>query len=369
MKEFNDMSAIGVLIVDDDAGDRKLIRRLLKGSALTVTVTEADAGHAALAIDDPKISAILLDHLLPGETGLDVLSDLRRKWPHAGIVLMTGQGNEEIAKTAIKKGANDYVAKSALSEASLTRMLRSAIEVATIQWKLEEHRKDLETFSDVLIHDLRSPIRGAIFLSEEIIEAIDDGDVEAARDSARLMRKASGQMADFVDSLSKLIQLDHDEAFETCSFGDIADRALTALSREVESSGARIAVTYDLPPLRCRQAQVAQLLQNLVANAIKFSGDTVPRIEISAVAEDIGLKLTVRDHGIGVPPEYRERIFEPFKRVPSASQVAGTGLGLTTCRKIAGRHGGRIWCDPAVVEGTAIHITLPDALAIDSRLD
>lgn len=356
------MPDLNVLIIDDDAGDRKLIRRLLSKTDFGVTVTEADCGSTALDLEQAEFDAILLDHMLPGETGLDVLCHLREKWPRAGIVLMTGQGSADIAKSAIKRGANDYVAKSAMTVGSLGRMLQTAVEVATMHWKLEEHRKELETFSDVLVHDLRSPIRGAIFLSEEIIEAIEDGDLAAAKDAARLMHKATGRMAEFVDSLSKLARIDHDEAVVTCSLAELVDRGATALSREIEESGARIQAATDLPPIRCRPAQMAQLLQNLIANAIKFSGDTIPDITISVRVAGPNATLTVRDHGIGVPAKYRDSIFEPFKRVPGASKVAGTGLGLSTCRKIAGRHNGRIWCDTAIADGTAIHIHLPGAV-------
>lgn len=356
-----------LLLIDDDRGDRKLIRRLLDRGSRPVTVTEAASGSEALHHAGQPFDAILLDHLLPGGTGIEMIEVLRRNWPGAGIVLMTGQGSEDIAKRAIMEGANDYAAKGSLTPEALERALQNAASFARLQARLKEQREDLETFSEVLVHDLRAPIRGTLFLSEQIVEAAAEGDVQQVREQAALLHRAALRLSEMVNSLAAHVTQTAEEPPHWAPVRDVVERALAALQQDIAQTGAEIALQLGLTELFCRPAEIAQLLQNLLANAIKYRGASPARITVSARADGGGCRLSVADHGIGVPAEYRHRIFEPFKRVPSAAAIPGSGLGLATCRKIATRHGGRIWCDETVTEGTVFHLTLPAGPAAPLR--
>jgi signal transduction histidine kinase len=106
-------------------------------------------------------------------------------------------------------------------------------------------------------------------------------------------------------------------------------------------------------------AQLTQLFQNLVANAIKFRGVQPPEIHIHAEPEDGFWRFAVQDNGIGIAPDYFERIFEMFQRLHSRSTYPGTGIGLAICKKIVERHGGRIWVESAPQQGTTFLFTLP----------
>lgn len=353
---------IVVLLIDDDEGDRKLVRRLIGSCIADARVTEVASVDDALQGDDINPDAIFLDHLMPGRTGLDCIEELLARWPWAAIFIMTGQGDEVLAKSAIQAGATDYIPKNALSHNAVARMLSNGVRAARERWRLEEQRRDLTLFSEVLVHDFKAPIRAAGFLSEQITEDFDSGDACEAREGLRLLGKAARQMMDTVTSLEQHIRLDREVTYMPVAVAEILDRALTAVDAEIRRSGARldIRVAPQTPEVNCNAPQIAQVLQNLIANAIKYCDKPAPEIQISVSCQEGGATLfELRDNGIGIDAEYRERVFEPFKRLPGGGEVQGTGLGLATCKKFVVRHGGRIWCDAAAGGGTVFRFTLP----------
>jgi two-component system, chemotaxis family, sensor kinase Cph1 len=102
------------------------------------------------------------------------------------------------------------------------------------------------------------------------------------------------------------------------------------------------------------------LFQNLLANAIKFHAADVPRIHVSAERHDAAWKIMVRDNGIGISPDHKDRIFVIFQRLHTKKQYPGTGIGLAICKKIAKRHGGRIWVEPSPGGGSTFSFTIAD---------
>ena len=142
------------------------------------------------------------------------------------------------------------------------------------------------------------------------------------------------------------------------SAGEAAHQALTQLQAAVDETGARVSIG-DLPEVNADATQLTQLFQNLIGNAIKFHGDAPPEVKVEARAQGSEWLFSVADNGIGVDPQYAERIFVLFQRLHSIDKYQGTGIGLALCKRIVERHGGRIWLESEPGEGSTFWFTLP----------
>ena len=136
--------------------------------------------------------------------------------------------------------------------------------------------------------------------------------------------------------------------------------ALANLRVAIEESGAEI--THDrLPTVNGDEVQLTQLFQNLIGNAVKFRGEAAPEIHVGVQRSGSEWEFSVRDNGIGIAPEDFQRIFLVFQRLHSRERYPGTGIGLSVCKKIVERHGGRIWVESKPGRGTTFYFTLPSA--------
>ena len=136
------------------------------------------------------------------------------------------------------------------------------------------------------------------------------------------------------------------------------DRVLGDLKVAIEESGA--VVTRDpLPIVRADETQIGQLLQNLIGNAIKFCNRESPLVHVSRKRNGKGWIFSIRDNGIGIDPQYAERIFVIFQRLHKREEYPGTGIGLAVCKKIVERHGGRIWVESNSDKGATFYFTIP----------
>jgi len=146
--------------------------------------------------------------------------------------------------------------------------------------------------------------------------------------------------------------------FKPVSVEQALRRAIVNLRAAIEESGA--ALTYDsLPVAEADDTQLAQLFQNLIGNALKFRSQSVPRIHVSCREKEKEYEICVADNGIGIEPQYFERIFMVFQRLHNKGEYPGTGIGLAICKKVVERHGGRIWVESKPDQGSAFHFTLP----------
>jgi light-regulated signal transduction histidine kinase (bacteriophytochrome) len=149
-----------------------------------------------------------------------------------------------------------------------------------------------------------------------------------------------------------------EKSFEALDCLEVLGEALSMLERSI--SDRRAVITYTpLPKLKADRAQLLQLFQNLIDNAIKYCPDDTPAVHIAADRAGRTWTFSIKDNGIGIAPENFERIFEIFKRLHTHEEYPGTGIGLALCKKIVERHGGSIWVESDVGQGTTFYFTLP----------
>ncbi|MBI4404835.1 MAG: PAS domain S-box protein [Deltaproteobacteria bacterium] len=228
--------------------------------------------------------------------------------------------------------------------------------------ELERSNRELERFAYITSHDLQEPLR-TILLYTELL-------------ASRLKERLGLEETEFIDSVLKaatrMRQLINDllsysrvgartntepEAFDTAI---ALDAAVANLQATISSNGAQI-VRSEIPMVNGNLNQIILLLQNLLANSIKFRREDSPVIEVSAEAQGEFWKFHVKDNGIGFKQQYAQQIFDMFKRLNAPDQYPGTGIGLAICKRIVELHGGRIWAESHPGKGASFYFTLPAA--------
>ena len=229
------------------------------------------------------------------------------------------------------------------------------------QRQLEESNDRLEQFAYAASHDLQEPLRMVTsylqLLEQRYSDAFDDDGeefLEFAIDGAERMRE-------MIDALLEYSRVDtQGDPFEPVELDAVLEDVREDLQMRIEETDADI-TTDELPRIDGDASQLRQLFQNLLQNAIEYSGDEPPQIEITAERAGCDWIVSVRDEGVGIGPDDTERIFEVFQRLHSYEEHNGTGIGLALCRRIVERHGGEIWVESTPEDGTTFSFTLPTA--------
>ncbi|MFD4661836.1 sensor histidine kinase [Streptomyces halstedii] len=227
--------------------------------------------------------------------------------------------------------------------------------------ELRRSNSELEQFAYVASHDLQEPLRKVAsfcqLLEKRYGTELDDRGkqyIAFAVDGAKRMQVLINDLLTF----SRVGRVQ--ESWKPVDLDRSLDRALGNLTLAVEDAGATVVRENPLPELLGDATTLAMVWQNLIGNAIKFRRPDVPcRITVGCVREGEDWHLTVADNGIGIAPEFSDKVFVIFQRLHARDEYEGTGIGLSLCRKIIEFHGGRIWLDPEPAEGTLIHFTLP----------
>jgi signal transduction histidine kinase len=225
--------------------------------------------------------------------------------------------------------------------------------------ELKRSNEDLEQFAYVASHDLQEPLRMVHNYLQLLRQRYQDKLDDNAKDFIGFALDGATRMHELIQDLLTYSRVGtHGKEFAMVDCREAFDRAVANLSLAIEESGA--SVTHDpLPIISGDIVQLTQLFQNLIANAIKFRGDRSPEVRIGAERRDAEWDLTVSDNGIGIAEQDFQRIFVVFQRLHSREKYPGTGIGLSVCKKIVERHGGRIWVESRLGRGTTFHIILP----------
>jgi len=410
--------AAEILIVEDSPTEALLLRRLLEQHGCKVAA--AASGEQALELlGHQRPTMIISDVNMPGMDGYELCRRLKadealRRIP---LMLLTTLSDPHDVIRGLECGAHSFMTKPYDQRQLLSRIryilaneqLRrqkppeAAIEIefagrkyfitsgrdqildfllSTYETAVEQNRElraatgalerqkqelarsnaELQQFAHVASHDLQEPLRMISsylgLIEQRYRDKLDANGQEFIRFAVDGATRMSQLISDLllyarVDSRGKpLVPTDPTRA---------VNAALANLQIALAESGAQVACG-PLPAVRADEAQLVQLFQNLVANAIKFRRkDAPPRVAISAVRAGAECAFTVRDNGIGIDPAQFPRLFQIFQRLHTRDEYPGTGIGLAVCKKIVERHGGRIWVESEPGKGTAFFFTLPAA--------
>ena len=243
----------------------------------------------------------------------------------------------------------------------LEAVQRAQQEIEAQAAELSRSNAELEQFAYVASHDLQEPLRKVTSFCQMLerryagqLDERADQYIAFAVDGAKRMQILINDLLAF----SRVGRMDREP--ELVDADDIIAVARANLAASIEETGAEIAVAGDLPVVLVERSLLVLVFQNLIGNGIKFHGEQPPRVHVAAERDDGFWRFTVADNGIGIDPQYSERIFVIFQRLHTRDAYTGTGIGLAMCRKVIEHHGGRIWLEPSENgSGSTFRFTLP----------
>lgn len=256
-------------------------------------------------------------------------------------------------------------------ETELLQQLANQIGIALTQAQLLEQETrqrqelsrsntELQQFAYVASHDLQEPLR-MVTSYLQLLERRYKGKLDAdADDFIGYAVDGAARMRRLINDLLTYSRIGtRGQPFELTPAAKLVDQAIANLKIAIEESEATVRYP-ELPNILVDPTQFVQLFQNLISNAIKFRGDAPPVVQIQVDQQENAWRFAVQDNGIGIDPQYAERIFVIFQRLHSRAEYAGTGIGLAVCKKIVERHGGRIWVQSQLGQGATFYFTIPD---------
>ncbi len=363
---------VNILLVDDKQENLIALEQLLRQPDRHVVKVTSGNGALRLLLKH-EFAVVLLDVEMPGMDGYET-AELMRSAERTRLVpiifVTAGDRSEERTFRGYEAGAVDFLYKP-LDGYTLKRkvdvfveLYRKTRELSAANGLLESksallrHKiSDLENVSQTLSHDLRAPLRSIRSFTQILAESL-QGKLDADQtDALDRVLHATARMTSMLDELFALLKVGADDTpqADVDILGVLGD-VLESLSSDIARAGARI--THGaLPTVHTSRLLVDQILQNLIANALKFSGDSEPAVEITAERRADAWEFAVHDDGIGIPPEDRERVFRLFQQVNH--NTPGAGVGLALCKRAVEKLGGRIWVRASDAVGTTFCFTIP----------
>ena len=266
------------------------------------------------------------------------------------------------------EGPPELVRLGADVEAMRARIVDELHELSDARAELERHavelarsNDDLEQFAYVASHDLQEPLRKVSGFCQLLERRYGDQLDERAKEYIRFASDGAKRMQVLINDLLAFSRAGRTtEGFAPVDLTEVAYGAVEVLAEPIEEAGATVTVG-DLPVVHGDRGLLAAVVQNLIANAVKFRGEEPPRIDLAATGDADEWIVTVTDNGIGIDPLYADQIFTIFKRLHNKSDYEGTGIGLALSKKIIEFHGGRIWLEPSDGPGATFAFALPKA--------
>lgn len=295
------------------------------------------------------------------EEGWRLRKDGSRFW--ASIVI-TAVYDKEHRLTGFSKVTRDLTERK-LAEQSLQESSNKYRQLVEELWatnrQLSAANRELEQFTAIVSHDLKEPVRTVKSFLHLINQHINQKKYELLDKSVAKSIQGAQRMQDLIDNLLHYSQISKSDLNrERLDLKDIVAEAQQNLEEAIRKSEAHISVDIRSHELFGDRVQLVQLFQNLLSNALKFTDETAPTVNVRSSSAEGLTTVVVTDNGIGIPPEHLEKVFGVFKRLHFPSQYPGTGVGLAICQKVVERHNGKIWAESQPGQGASFYVTLPE---------
>ena len=352
-----------ILCADDEPHNLILLEAMLAPRGYEVET--AENGREALSkLRTGKIDICLLDVMMPNMDGFEVCRQIKSEEAHRRIpvIMITSLTDRENRIRGIEAGAEDFISKPFDSSEVLARIkmllhvkeLNDRLNLMALEEVLAHRRhekilleknSELENFAHTVSHDLKSPLLTIQAFAGKIVKDLEAGNLARVRENANRIRNSAEQMNALVSDLLELCRIGKTiGASVPIDMNQLVRDVLAQLAGPLDNSQVLTIVQPDLPRLHGDPTRMAEVVQNLVENAIKYMGDQPsPRIEIGVRYDGAESVFFVCDNGAGVDPIHHERIFGLFNKLDAMSD--GTGIGLSLVRRIIEVHGGRVWVE------------------------
>ena len=357
--------------------DAAMICQFLEQSGISARIcptvedvcAQLEENTGAVLISDESLNTARISALATVLSGQPPWSDLPL------IVTTSGGGATAASRRRLNilgPLGNISLLERPLRTVTLVSAVQAALRARRRQYQLREHvaererlvqelkrsNEELTQFAHVVSHDLQAPVRMVKSFSELLARRYRGQMDKTADEFIGTIQDGASSMETLIRTLLAYATVGQAPLTrKRVGLGSVVDAVVTTLQPLIEELQAEISYG-ELPTVHGDRVLLQQLLQNLIGNALKYVGDSAPRVNISAHHAGGEWVVSVNDNGPGIAPEHHDTIFQPLRRL-HGGEISGTGMGLAVCRKIAERHGGRIWVESRPGLGCTFHFTLP----------